>query len=86
LQRDHKRRRYVAIWDDIAGSKRKRCRHVDLFPGSAIPKRGAQMNTAADTAQRIPLFFAALFGIGFLATFLWAGALGWMVLRLTGML
>jgi hypothetical protein len=44
------------------------------------------MNSASDTAQRIPIFFTALFGIGFLATFVWAGALAWMALRLVGVM
>jgi hypothetical protein len=35
-----------------------------------------------DTPRRMPLMFAVLIGIGFLATFLWTGALAWAVFRL----
>jgi hypothetical protein len=59
-----------------------------MFPVPPQPQlsSGSDANSISETPQRVPIILVALIGLGFLATFVWAGVLAWMALKLVGIL
>jgi hypothetical protein len=59
-----------------------------VFPVPPQPQlsSGSDASSISETPQRGPPFLAALIGIGFLATLVWAGVLAWTALKLVGIL